>query len=107
MYKLSHVDSLTGLYNRRSFDEKFSSLFKTSVLFFFDLDGFKKVNDIYGHEVGDLLLIEISIRIGWIVGNKGYVFRLGGDEFSIILSNSSGIDLDNFKMELLIPYLSL
>ncbi len=99
MYKLSHVDSLTGLYNRRSFDEKFSSLFKTSVLFFSDLDGFKKVNDIYGHEVGDLLLIEISRRIDLIVGNKGYVFRLGGDEFSIILSDTSGIDLDNFKME--------
>ncbi|MGF1808167.1 GGDEF domain-containing protein, partial [Aliivibrio sifiae] len=101
MYKLSHVDSLTGLYNRRSFDEKFSSLFKTSVLFFSDLDGFKKVNDIYGHEVGDLLLIEISRRIDLIVGNKGYVFRLGGDEFSIILSDTSGIDLDNFKMEII------
>ncbi|MDD9197210.1 diguanylate cyclase [Aliivibrio sp. S3MY1] len=101
MYKLSYVDSLTGLYNRRSFDEKFSSLFKTSILFFSDLDGFKKVNDIYGHEVGDRLLVEISRRIKFIVGKRGYVFRLGGDEFSIVLRNTLKLELDSFKMEII------
>ncbi|MDD9165990.1 diguanylate cyclase [Aliivibrio sp. S4MY2] len=101
MYKLSHVDSLTGLYNRRSFDEKFSSLFKTSILLFSDLDGFKKVNDIYGHEVGDLLLIEIAKRIRFIVGKRGYVFRLGGDEFSIILRDTLDLDLDIFKNDII------
>ena len=101
MYKLSHIDSLTGLYNRRSFDEKFSSLFKKSILLFSDLDGFKKVNDIYGHEVGDLLLIEIAKRIRLIVGKRGYVFRLGGDEFSIILMDTLDLDLDIFKNDII------
>ena len=47
------------------------------------------------------MLIEISRRINLIVGNKGYVFRLGGDEFSIILRDTSGIDLEYFEMEII------
>ncbi|WP_236734317.1 GGDEF domain-containing protein [Aliivibrio fischeri] len=96
MYELSYVDSLTGIYNRRAFDKDAKKNFKSSILFFCDLNGFKKINDIYGHEIGDQLLIEVSKRMTSFIDNKGTVYRLGGDEFSILLNKNESVDVDVF-----------
>lgn len=56
------------------------------VLFFIDLDGFKKINDTYGHDAGDLALIEAGVRFRECVREHDTVARIGGDEFIIVLS---------------------
>ena len=54
------------------------------VLMMLDLDGFKNVNDTFGHSFGDLLLIEIGYRLNRVIENNGLVARMGGDEFTLI-----------------------
>ncbi|MBB3460617.1 bifunctional diguanylate cyclase/phosphodiesterase [Rhizobium sp. BK377] len=82
-------DQLTGLANRRSFFlslEKMLSKDPASppVIGIIDLDGFKPVNDVFGHAAGDLVLKETARRFVSLVGDEGTVSRLGGDEFGII-----------------------
>ncbi|MEE9327497.1 MAG: EAL domain-containing protein [Cocleimonas sp.] len=88
----SEVDDLTGLGNRRGFYKRLKKVIENAdesvqsfTLFFLDLDMFKEVNDTHGHEVGDLLLIEVAKRLKASVVGKGSVSRLGGDEFVIII----------------------
>lgn len=89
-YRLDH-DPLTGIYNRRFFDEYFSNLVKTAFdddvahLFFIDLDGFKAVNDQLGHRYGDLLLYSVAQRMKSCVRSVDKVCRFGGDEFVILI----------------------
>ncbi|MEH7299404.1 diguanylate cyclase domain-containing protein [Neobacillus drentensis] len=92
MENLAHHDKLTGLMNRIALDsyfpkalERTRSLGEKLTFLFLDLDGFKKVNDTYGHQVGDLLLQEAARRLQSCVRGEGEVFRLGGDEFLIVL----------------------
>jgi diguanylate cyclase (GGDEF)-like protein len=90
-FRLANLDSLTGLPNRRQFfaqlDEEFAAAqaqgyrLAVGVL---DLDGFKPVNDIYGHAVGDKLLIAVGERLADACG-EAHVARLGGDEFALIV----------------------
>ncbi len=89
---LAHHDQLTGLPNRQLFNDRLthaiiqSARSKTKLaLLFIDLDRFKGVNDTYGHDVGDKLLIEIAERILGRVREGDTVARLGGDEFTLIL----------------------
>lgn len=84
-------DSLTGLANRAYFQDASSRVLHRAdrnservALLYFDLDGFKKVNDTYGHIAGDDLLKQVSIRLKDIVRNSDFLARLGGDEFVII-----------------------
>jgi diguanylate cyclase (GGDEF)-like protein len=86
-------DVLTGLPNRRMFLELAGSALgeawrggKTCSVLFVDLDGFKPVNDTYGHATGDALLIEVGTRLQQSA--NGLVARLGGDEFAILLTDS-------------------
>lgn len=90
--KMAHHDALTGLPNRVLFDERLSQAIKNSKrikkqlgLLYLDLDGFKFVNDTYGHLAGDELLIEVSNRIQDILRDVDTVARLGGDEFAVVL----------------------
>lgn len=62
MEKQAYEDSLTGLYNRHFLTTNFDQV-KSGALFYLDLDGFKKVNDTIGHDLGDLVLIEVGKRI--------------------------------------------
>ena len=87
---LAITDPLTNLFNRRAIKEKTAELSarasrrgKSVAFLMIDLDGFKKVNDIYGHDCGDLLLREIADRMRDVVPPSSVLARLGGDEFGI------------------------
>ena len=90
--ELSHRDPLTGVFNRRFMESELDKEFqrvaryggKLSVLFL-DLDFFKKVNDTYGHQAGDQVLIEVTQRINDIVRTSDCLARYGGEEFAIML----------------------
>ena len=91
MAALALRDSLTGLANRRLFKELLDAdLARTQrnalplALAFLDLDGLKKVNDTYGHDAGDSVLIETARRLKSIVRGADTVARIGGDEFVIV-----------------------
>ncbi|MEK3885427.1 sensor domain-containing diguanylate cyclase [Paenibacillus sp. PL2-23] len=83
-------DSLTDLPNRRLFKQRTIELLEQLDsgqqlgLMLMDLDGFKGVNDTYGHDVGDLLLMETASRLKTVVGHQDVVARWGGDEFTIL-----------------------
>lgn len=90
----AYHDSLTGLPNRFNFERQLEHMLAESLnghqqfgVVFLDLDGFKAINDTYGHLVGDKVLVEISRRLSIKVGTKGFLARMGGDEFSLILYN--------------------
>ena len=88
---LANTDGLTGLYNERYFDAllKENELNRTPfVLFYLDLDRFKPVNDRYGHDVGDQLLKAVSGRLRTCVRSTDYAFRIGGDEFALIVNGA-------------------
>ncbi len=92
-YKLAFVDSLTKLPNRVALMNQLAALLDASepqpfAVMFLDLDRFKSINDSLGHAVGDLLLIQVAERLSESVRGEGSVFRLAGDEFIIILSET-------------------
>ena len=86
--KLSYVDVLTGLWNRRKLYEDFNTCTDNKDAFSIilgDIDDFKKVNDTYGHECGDMVLVETSKLIKDEIGEAGYVYRWGGEEILMFL----------------------
>ncbi|MGN7611816.1 PAS domain S-box protein [Magnetococcales bacterium HHB-1] len=96
--RLAFYDPLTGIPNRLLFRERLSQAvrenhrYKTaSALMFIDLDRFKQVNDVHGHEIGDLLLQEVAKRLHSLVRAEDTVSRLGGDEFTVILRRAAKI----------------
>lgn len=91
---LAHFDPLTGLPNRTLFGDRFNQAIAHSkrsggllAVCYMDLDGFKPVNDTFGHEVGDELLIEVAKRIKSNLRECDTVCRLGGDEFALLLQD--------------------
>jgi diguanylate cyclase (GGDEF)-like protein len=89
---LAMTDPLTNLFNRRAIKEKTTELSarasrrgKSVAFLMIDLDGFKKINDIYGHDSGDLLLREIADRMRDVVPPSSVIARLGGDEFGVCM----------------------
>lgn len=92
-------DDLTGLLNRAAFNSRLSEQLLTNridsqafALLLLDLDGFKPVNDGFGHPAGDALLVEVSGRLRNAVGRDGIVARVGGDEFGVILQHINQAD---------------
>ncbi len=84
---ISMSDPLTGLANRLQFLTQLKSIDKGNrlTLFFIDLDKFKPINDTYGHDAGDKVLVGTAKRLVDFTGEDGLVTRLGGDEFCILL----------------------
>ena len=96
---MAHYDVLTQLPNRTLFVDRFSQAIAHSkrtnsllAVCFLDLDNFKPVNDTYGHEVGDRLLIEVAQRIQTTIREEDTVSRQGGDEFTLLLG-----DIDSYS----------
>jgi diguanylate cyclase (GGDEF)-like protein len=94
--RLTIEDSLTGLYNSRHFFEQLGKEIKRSdrylhpiSLIFIDIDNFKKVNDTYGHIVGDQILALIANRIKACLRSNDSAYRFAGDEFTIILPETT------------------
>jgi diguanylate cyclase (GGDEF)-like protein len=85
----AHHDHLTGLYNRRAMEDEVSRRLDDGqykvALMLLDLDHFKKINDTYGHETGDLVLQQLSHRLKAVMREFDLLARLGGDEFMLLL----------------------
>jgi len=95
----AYHDPLTGLPNRLQFNKTLSSIVhsrrkteNTIGVMFIDLDRFKVVNDSLGHDIGDLLLVEVSKRLGHCVREHDTICRMGGDEFTVILRPLQEVD---------------
>lgn len=91
---LAHHDNLTGLPNRSLLNARLQHALQIAhrqptllAVCFFDIDNFKNINDSYGHDVGDELLITVSRRIQDIIRKNDTLARLGGDEFVLVLEN--------------------
>jgi len=90
--RLAEYDSLTGLANRHRMDRQLSSQLaayksagRSIAVMMLDLDRFKQVNDTMGHPAGDELLRQVAARLKKIIGKRGEIGRLGGDEFQVLL----------------------
>ena len=89
MENLANTDGLTGLCNERYFNQMLKEKERTGepfALFYLDLDRFKPINDTYGHDVGDQLLKEVAARLQRCVRKSDYAFRIGGDEFALMVN---------------------
>ncbi|HLO94845.1 MAG TPA: PAS domain S-box protein, partial [Burkholderiaceae bacterium] len=94
LHRIAHYDPLTGVPNRRLLVDRLHQALARAArsesslaVCFLDLDGFKVVNDAYGHAVGDRLLIEVTQRIGEVLRAEDTLARLGGDEFVVLLTD--------------------
>ena len=86
---MANTDSMTGLFNERYFSRVLNICEEKKlpfVLYYLDLDRFKPINDTYGHLMGDRLLKEIAARLLRCIRSRDYAFRIGGDEFALIVS---------------------
>ena len=86
---MARTDELTGLANRRAFLERIAQVQVGQTLLLLDLNGFKPVNDRYGHATGDQLLQQVAHRLGRLMENDWTLARLGGDEFALLTATSS------------------
>ncbi len=103
------TDMLTGIYNRTGLYEEIHRMTEIWMegrkrhplgLMFIDLDNFKKYNDTFGHDVGDLILKEMAAVFTDVVKEKGFVSRYGGDEFIILLHTGDKDELENIAKEI-------
>ena len=93
-FKASH-DTLTGAYNRSGYDLLLSSVdLETTYMMLFDVDSFKSINDTYGHEIGDEVLIKLVKILKKSFRSDDYVCRIGGDEFVVFMVHSDEIEPD-------------
>lgn len=105
MKSLANTDSLTALKNRRGLNESLTALVphatpeRLLAIYMLDLNGFKPINDQYGHDVGDELLVAIGARLTAAVRTQDIVARVGGDEFVVVAtdvsSEAKALDLGN------------
>lgn len=92
--RLSYIDELSGLHNRHYLKKIEANLDVTSSYFvaIFDIDHFKRVNDKYGHAIGDQVIKRVANVIKLSIRNDDYAFRIGGEEFCVIVKTHSSIE---------------
>lgn len=95
--RMASHDDLTGLANRRNLNEHVAILIEESsvdnkgvIVFLFDVNGFKRINDTYGHKLGDEILVAIADSINKSVRDTDLSVRYGGDEFVVVISSKAG-----------------
>jgi diguanylate cyclase (GGDEF)-like protein len=111
---LAHVaahDALTGLTNRHRFEVIFEETVRAGgdrniALHFVDMDGFKKINDTFGHEAGDQFLIQIAERLRATAGPTHVVARIGGDEFLVLQHDVPGTEEANLLAQRILEALA-
>lgn len=112
--RMAHYDALTQLPNRVLLSDRLQSQLELCrqnnqlmAVAYLDLDDFKPVNDSYGHDIGDMLLIEVARRLTSTLGKRNAVARLGGDEFVLLLNNLTTAAACEATLQQLIDALSL
>lgn len=109
---LANHDLLTSLPNRGAFDARVSELLKQEpagdgfAVLSVDLDRFKAVNDTFGHHAGDIVIQEIASRLTKLIGNAGMVARMGGDEFTCLITSNADQDTIAWLCETIIELIS-
>jgi diguanylate cyclase (GGDEF)-like protein len=100
LQQMAERDPLTNLYNRRRFHEELVRMLADGQrrgegvgLLAIDLDGFKPVNDRFGHQAGDEVLVRLATAVGAVVRRNEMFFRLGGDEFAILVPSATALEL--------------
>lgn len=105
--KLAHLDGLTGLTNRRYLEAHLEKMLlpasanTTLALFIIDLNGFKEINDTYGHLSGDDVLCEIASRLINVSRQEDLIARLGGDEFAMVIADVTSVEIEQICERLL------
>ena len=103
---LAYTDPITDLPNRRAVFERLKTVLedksehRNPAFIYLDLDRFKVINDTFGHQVGDLLLKEIGAKLRQVIHERHYVGRIGGDEFGIVIADSSNTDLKQLALDI-------
>jgi len=87
-HKIAYTDELTGMAGRRALFESFMGLNRNYSIAMIDIDHFKKFNDTYGHDIGDLVLKTVS-KVLSQVGSGGKAYRFGGEEFTVVFAGKS------------------
>ncbi len=107
MTEMAMKDSLTQLYNFRAFQYQYSNLRKIShqkkyqyAICIIDLDGFKRVNDTYGHSKGDDVLIKFSQVLKESLNYSDLLARMGGDEFVVLLNDTNTYEIERYEKKL-------
>jgi len=102
-YNLAYKDELTQLPSRRALKQKLESLGKTYAIAMADVDHFKKLNDTYGHDVGDDVLKMLAVHLSEIEGG-GKAYRYGGEEFAIVFpeknAKSAAVYLEALRVKI-------
>jgi diguanylate cyclase (GGDEF)-like protein len=92
---LASHDKLTGVYNRAYLDMIIPTLkWKNMSIIMFDIDHFKKINDTYGHKVGDMALVSFASIVKPLIGKKDVFVRWGGEEFFVITDKSKKLAVE-------------
>lgn len=106
---MANTDGLTGLFNERYFNMVLSAKENRNqpfMLFYLDLDKFKPINDTYGHTAGDKVLQETAKRLQKCIRESDYAFRIGGDEFTLVISSDHNEALQKKLEERLVKIIS-
>ncbi len=109
LYEYAHMDLLAEVPNRRSFNRCLENIQREScddganhVLFFIDLNKFKEANDKFGHKAGDQIIKNVGRRLKKVLRSSDHIFRVGGDEFTILLKNiESNVVINNIAEKII------
>ena len=104
----ANYDGITGLMNRAYFTDRLNQAVSANLdiaVIFIDVDGFKTINDAFGHDVGDRILMVIGQRITNVLDNADFSARFGGDEFAVMVHQRRGLTstIDKIQQEFLEP----